>query len=63
VKPNPTSLARKAQSLADEAARSELAFGLTMTSLSSEWTSLSAIGSPATGMQRRPAWREDRGQV
>lgn len=36
MKPNPASLVRKALKLADEAARSELTFGLTMPSLSSE---------------------------
>jgi hypothetical protein len=51
VKPNLTSLARKALTLADEAVRSELAFGLTMPSLSSE------LASSLSGLFQRSARR------
>ncbi len=49
VKPNLTSLARKALTLADEAVRSELAFGLTMPSLRSE------LASSLSGLFQRSA--------
>src|SRR5258707_15876090 len=49
VKPNLTSLARKALTLADEAVRSELAFGLTMPSLRGE------LASSLSGVFQRSA--------